>query len=295
MKKFEIDFLDSYDDDSILKELKRIAIVTGKKTVTKADLKKIGNVSYTTIRERFGSLPQALEKAGLETKPHKKPKIYPQYADDESILKELRRMAEVAGKDTLGKDDFQLIGNVSYDTVQKRFGSLRQALEKAGLKIQRFSKSTKAELLHILVELWEQTLEKEGRRPSQTDLMKYGYPVSYPTINRQFGSWRKALRCAFDSVNKETVEVEEIATKVPNSAPQEIVTSKPGRKTLTLRKRFFVLKRDQFTCQLCGKSGIGVRLEVDHKVSVFDGGTDALDNLWTVCFECNRGKSKTSL
>jgi hypothetical protein len=295
MKKFEIDFLDSYDDDSILKELKRIAIVTGKKTATKADLKKIGNVSYTTVRERFGSLPQALEKAGLETKPHKKPKIYPQYADDESILKELRRMAEVAGKDTLGKDDFQLIGNVSYDTVQKRFGSLRQALEKAGLKIQRFSKSTKAELLHILVELWEQTLEKEGRRPSQTDLMKFGYPVSYPTINRQFGSWRKALRCAFDSVNKETVEVEEISAKVPNFAPQEIVTSKPGRKTLTLRKRFFVLKRDQFTCQLCGKSGIGVRLEVDHRVSVFDGGTDALDNLWTMCFECNRGKSKTSL
>jgi len=295
MKNFEIDFLESYDSNSILEELKRIASVTGKKTATKSDLKKNGNVSYTTIRERFGSLPQALEKAGLETKPHKKPKTYPQYADDESILKELRRMAEVTGKGTIDRDDFQLIGNISYDTVQKRFGSLRQALEKAGLKIQRFSKSTKEELLHILVELWEQTLEKEGRRPSQTDLKKYGYPVSFATINRQFGSWRKALRCAFDSVNKEVIEVEEITSEVPVYAPQKIVASKPPRRTLSLRKRFFVLKRDQFTCQLCGKSGVGVRLEVDHKVSVYDDGTDALDNLWTMCFECNRGKSKISL
>jgi HNH endonuclease/Homing endonuclease associated repeat len=223
MKKFEIDFLDSYDDDSILNELKRIVAVTGKETITKKDVENIGRVSFRTISNRFGSL--------------------------------------------------------------------RKASEKINLKPNRLTKATDEELLHILVELWEQTLEKEGRSPYQTDLKTYGFPVSRHTMAQRFGSWRKALRRAFDSVNEETIKAEEVSY----SSPQKIVAQKPLRKALSLRKRFFVLKRDQFTCQLCGKSGVGVRLEVDHKVSVYDGGTDALDNLWTMCFECNRGKSKTSL
>jgi hypothetical protein len=215
--------------------------------------------------------------------------------DSNSILEELKRIATVAGKKTVTRKDIQSFGRISYLTVLARFGSLRQALEKSGLKIQRFTKSTPEELLHILIELWERTLEKEGRSPYQTDLKAYGYSVSHHTIIRQFGSWRKALRRAFDSVNEETIKTEEGSAGVSYSSPQKIIVQKPLRKTLSLRKRFFVFKRDQNTCQICGRSGIGIRLEVDHKVSVYDGGTDALDNLWTMCFECNRGKSKISL
>ena len=213
--------------------------------------------------------------------------------NEESILEELKRIAAVTGKQTVTKKEIENVGRVSYLTVLARFGSLRQALEKAGLKIQRFTKSTPDELLPILVELWGKTLEKEGRSPFQSDLKKYGYPLSHHTINRQFGSWRKALRLAFDSVNEETLKLEDLV-EVPISPP-EIIATKSPRKTLSIRKRFFVFKRDQFTCQICGKSGQGMRPEVDHKVSVHDGGTDALDNLWTLCFDCNRGKSKTSL
>lgn len=59
--------------------------------------------------------------------------------------------------------------------------------------------------------------------------------------------------------------------------------------------RFEVFKRDRFTCQYCGKKTPEVVLEVDHIVSVNDGGQDDLTNLVTSCFDCNRGKGKISL
>ncbi|MDE2462042.1 MAG: HNH endonuclease [Gammaproteobacteria bacterium] len=59
---------------------------------------------------------------------------------------------------------------------------------------------------------------------------------------------------------------------------------------MSLTRRFFVMKRDSFTCRKCGAHGYGVRLEVDHIVPVAKGGSNALDNLQTLCFDCNRGK-----
>ena len=54
--------------------------------------------------------------------------------------------------------------------------------------------------------------------------------------------------------------------------------------------RWEILQRDEFTCQYCGQYAPNVRLEVDHKIAVVDGGTDASDNLTTSCSACNRGK-----
>jgi hypothetical protein len=208
--------------------------------------------------------------------------------DDQSILEELRRITRATGKQNVTKEDLKKFGRVSSSTVVRRFGSLRKALEKIGLKAERFTKPNKEELLNVLIELWEKTLEKEGRRPYVTDLKAYGYPVSHETIQRYFGSWKKALLAAYDSVTSGISE--EISN--PPTAPQNSEKSviQKTRQTLSLRKRFFVLKRDQFTCQNCGRSGVGVRLEVDHFVPVAKGGSDSLDNLHTLCFECNQGK-----
>ena len=54
--------------------------------------------------------------------------------------------------------------------------------------------------------------------------------------------------------------------------------------------RFQVLQRDNFTCQYCGASGPEARLEVDHRIPRARGGTDALANLTTACWNCNHGK-----
>ena len=54
--------------------------------------------------------------------------------------------------------------------------------------------------------------------------------------------------------------------------------------------RYSILKRDNFTCQYCGRKAPNVVLEVDHTVPVSKGGTDDPSNLKAICFECNRQK-----
>lgn len=64
---------------------------------------------------------------------------------------------------------------------------------------------------------------------------------------------------------------------------------------LSVRTRFEVFKRDDFTCRYCGKKSPEVILEVDHIVPVCDGGSDDAINLATSCWDCNRGKAGVPL
>lgn len=61
------------------------------------------------------------------------------------------------------------------------------------------------------------------------------------------------------------------------------------------RRRFEIFKRDDFTCQYCGRRSPDVVLEVDHIVPQSSGGSDDVVNLITSCWECNRGKSDVPL
>lgn len=62
------------------------------------------------------------------------------------------------------------------------------------------------------------------------------------------------------------------------------------RKAISNKLRFEVFKRDNFTCQYCGKKAPDVVLNVDHIIPVAKGGKNELLNLITSCFECNNGK-----
>ena len=56
--------------------------------------------------------------------------------------------------------------------------------------------------------------------------------------------------------------------------------------------RHEVFKRDNYTCVECGaRKSDGATLHVDHKIPVSKGGTDELDNLQTLCSDCNLNKS----
>ena len=48
-----------------------------------------------------------------------------------------------------------------------------------------------------------------------------------------------------------------------------------------------VFKRDNYRCVKCGSTR---NLEIDHKVSLANGGTNHIDNLQTHCQDCNRRK-----
>jgi len=201
----------------------------------------------------------------------------------EDIKKELRRISKIVGGRPLTKKDIQKYGRVSYQTIHKKCGGLSKAVIAAGLKPNICHDVTNKQLLDSLIDLWSQTLSKEGRRPQRRDLKRYNIPSSGDTYYRRFGSWKKALIAAYNSVGQE-----ETIAEVQKGIVPEATT--PQRSDISIRKRFLVFKRDEFTCVMCERSGRGVKLEVDHKIPLSKGGTDDLDNLQTLCFECNRGK-----
>lgn len=62
------------------------------------------------------------------------------------------------------------------------------------------------------------------------------------------------------------------------------------RKALSKQIRVQILARDGYRCRMCGRSKDEVPLEVDHIKPAAEGGTDELENLATLCRECNQGK-----
>lgn len=60
--------------------------------------------------------------------------------------------------------------------------------------------------------------------------------------------------------------------------------------SISKRVRLKVFMRDVFTCQYCGDKAPDCKLEVDHVLALANGGTDAMHNLVTACYDCNRGK-----
>lgn len=67
------------------------------------------------------------------------------------------------------------------------------------------------------------------------------------------------------------------------------------RKPISKKLRMDIFKRDNFTCQYCGRMPPDVILEIDHIIPVVKGGDNSITNLVTSCRDCNRGKGKTEL
>ncbi|MEK6675457.1 MAG: HNH endonuclease [Planctomycetota bacterium] len=83
----------------------------------------------------------------------------------------------------------------------------------------------------------------------------------------------------------------------PETEADNVVPSiRTPRESISKTRRFQILKRDNYRCQLCGKSADdAVKLHVDHRLAVAKGGSNEDDNLWTLCEQCNLGKSDESL
>ncbi len=82
----------------------------------------------------------------------------------------------------------------------------------------------------------------------------------------------------------------------PDMKTLRLLHPKRVARKITPTLRFEVLKRDGYKCQLCGNgASTGSRLHIDHKQPIAKGGSSKLDNLWTLCADCNHGKGTRSL
>ena len=54
--------------------------------------------------------------------------------------------------------------------------------------------------------------------------------------------------------------------------------------------RKYVLQRNNYQCQSCGKKNTETKLNIDHIVALANGGSNDISNLQVLCSKCNQKK-----
>jgi len=218
---------------------------------------------------------------------------------DDELLADLRRVGQILDGRKVSMRAYDKQGKYSASTLQMRFRSWLIALEKAGLQ-KTFNRNISNDaLFENLASIWAAV----GRQPKYRDITRPLSQFSASTYHERFGSWREALRAfvhwasegsngSLGSGTSKEIEKTEgfgsdetLSTREPNVA---IAPRNPN-----LRQRFTVFMRDGFRCQACGRSPIthpGTILHADHVKPWSRGGMTSIENLRTLCDQCNLGK-----
>ena len=88
--------------------------------------------------------------------------------------------------------------------------------------------------------------------------------------------------------------ISSLAEKRINAFINNKNNNKTKRNPIDSRLRHEVFKRDGYKCLECGATNKEKVLHADHIISVAQGGSDELENLQTLCEDCNLAKSDKS-
>ena len=214
---------------------------------------------------------------------------YHRNTSDEELIEDLKYVASLIKQNTVTMEEYNECGHFYCTTLTRRFGSWYKCLELAGLEPSRSKIGiSNAELFEEIENIWI----KLGKQPSYTQMRDMAR-FSIGTYEKRFGGWRSALNAFVDYINGNDKLVDESNMSKKNFLYNE----DDGRKTsrsISLRMRFLVLKRDNFKCCSCGASPAkdpSVELHIDHIKPWSKGGETTIDNLQTLCSKCNIGKS----
>lgn len=305
--RFELSRLDSYDDASLISELRRVASLIKSPVLTQSEFDRRSRASASVIRRRFGTWAQALSMAGLADRYSGTPEAkrylsrgFRSFTDDE-LLAELRVVAEKLGTKSVTVEEFNRHGMMNAETIRRRFGSWQRAVEKAGLVISNLGKRySETDYLENLLKAWTHY----GRQPTYGEMDRAPSRIRAKAYEAKWGTWRKALKAFLERVNADVAESKESKEPLSSETPSPASRSRPGiskprasvnarRQSIPLGLRYDVLRRDRFRCVICGASPsakVGCDLHVDHVHPVTLGGMTTIANLRTLCSECNIGK-----
>ena len=224
----------------------------------------------------------------------------------EKILAELENAAKIFDYKEFGFRDFDKVSKISSGTVKNEFQSwknalleLKERLNKKGIDLKpRNSRSQIANLTDKeLFDEMERVWKKVGHRPSRIEWEASNPQIKIGAYRYRFNGWQNACLKFIEYKMGETIIIDNESIKKPStsiSPKQKIIKLLSNTRTVTPGLRIQVLDRDNFRCVFCGKSpatDIGIKLHIDHIIPFSKGGKTTLDNLQTLCQECNLGKS----
>lgn len=282
--------------EELINDLKRISVFLHKSYISRSEYETNGKYSASPYLRCFGSWTNALSAAGLETHKNKNDyKIIP----DNYLIEDMKKVSTLLNKESVSTKDYSMYGKYKVQTILSRFSSWSNALNIAGLKPTSYKEITDVNLFDEIERLWI----NKGSQPTTTDIKNGLSKYSLNTYSRRFGGWRNALKAFLDYMNEEYVVVKKDNPNKSNTVSplidreNEIKQSKHRTpREPNLKLRFCVFQRDNFKCCICGRSPAispGLELHVDHIKPWAKGGETTLDNLQTLCIDCNLGKSDT--
>lgn len=311
---FELNRLLSYDDDSLLAELRRVAALIDSPYITQTAFDRFSKASSSVIRRRFGGWQQALACAGLADRysgtvvSRRMTAQAKRTFSDGELLSELRQVSEKLGGSPMTVELFSQHARMSAETVRRRFGSWWTALKKAGLTISNLGKRySEDDYFENLLTVWTHY----GRQPKYNEMDHSPSWIPSGAYEAKWGTWTKALLAFLERVNSDSRH-EDLPSPEDSSNSQVVgvqdgnngqrlsrrskpeLTKGEDQRQIRLGLRYEVLKRDRFRCVLCGVSPathVGCILHVDHILPYSRGGKTVAKNLRTLCEQCNLGKS----
>lgn len=214
---------------------------------------------------------------------------YHRNTSDDELINDLKYVANLINKNSVTLEEYNEYGHFHCTTLTRRFGSWFKCLELAGLAPSRSKIGiSNEELFEEIENIWI----KLGKQPSYAQMRDMAC-FSIGTYEKRFGGWRNALNAFVNYINGNDNLVD-----APNQLSQNVHTTEDAKhktsRSINLRLRFLVLKRDNFKCCNCGASPAkdpSVELHIDHIKPWSKGGETVIDNLQTLCSKCNIGKS----
>lgn len=222
----------------------------------------------------------------------------------ETITNELEKAAKVFNYVAFGKRDFDKVANIHHATVVRQFGSwnsaisfLKKHLEAKRIELLPRKKGyfTEKDLFKEMERIWLLI----GHRPSKDEWFVSNPKYSYATYRRYFNGWTNAcLKFIEHKMGQEITDDVLTPSETIKKDKNRIKYKPEDSRTIPLGIRLKVLSKDNFRCIFCGRSpatDIGVKLHIDHIVPFSKGGLTIIENLQTLCFDCNLGKSSDNI
>ncbi len=283
-------------DEELLNDIKRVAQLLNTRVLYRDKYKEYGKYSYSTIERHFGTWTNALKKIDLYSVHGGVHNPNNVNVSDEQLLDDLRATAKSLNIVSITTTQYYKYGKHGHTIIIERFGTWEKALLKAGLEPTGFRASVSVE---ELLEDLEKTWIKLGRQPTSTDIKNGESKFSLNSYARKFGSWRKALEFFVNYINSDeqngTIsDSTQSESHLPINENKSLNETHKTSRDINLRLRFLVMKRDNFKCCICGRSPAttpGLELHIDHIKPWSRGGETVIDNLQTLCQDCNLGKS----
>lgn len=115
-------FAYTFSDDDVIEEIRRVATIFNKETLTRNEYNEYGKYHSSTLEKRYGSWNRILTLSGMKVNLNRN-------YSNEDMFEEIERMWILLGRQPTTTDIKKGISKFSLNSYARRFGSWRNALQ----------------------------------------------------------------------------------------------------------------------------------------------------------------------